>query len=292
MENGVAINVKYALNGKTPVLFLHFSGGTLHMWNGIIPLFDSDFSIIAPDFRGHGKSDKLLTGHHIDDMANDIYLLLKELNIIECHVIGSSLGAEVGLSFAATHPEMILSLICEGALYNEFGEFGLFNGSIEEIEAEKQKLKKHLRERTMPRHESKESYFNEIKQSFQKHGLWNEHFSAYAESCIQDTGTGYYTNHYPNEVRIEYIEKYWDLRFEEYYEKVTCPILFLPSEEEWKNEKIKRSFQKFSSYVDSYDLVHIDNAIHAYVWMQNPLVVGKVAKDFIGRIEGSSLVES
>nr|WP_276203448.1 alpha/beta fold hydrolase [Paenibacillus wynnii] len=47
------------------VLFLHFSGGNLNMWDGIIPQFEKNYSIVAPDFRGHGKSDKPESGYHI-----------------------------------------------------------------------------------------------------------------------------------------------------------------------------------------------------------------------------------
>jgi len=94
----IGLNVRYSLTDKPGILFLHFSGGNLHMWDGIVPQFNKEYSIIAPDFRGHGKSDKPATGYHIDDMAKDMYLLLKRLNVGHCHVVGSSMGAEVGLS--------------------------------------------------------------------------------------------------------------------------------------------------------------------------------------------------
>src|SRR5690606_25148639 len=112
----IGLNVRYSLSDKPAILFLHFSGGNSHMWEGILPQFEKEYSIIAPDIRGHGKSSKPLTGYHIDDMAGDIYLLLKRLSVDSCHVVGSSMGAEIGLSLAASHPELVLSLICEGAL--------------------------------------------------------------------------------------------------------------------------------------------------------------------------------
>jgi 2-succinyl-6-hydroxy-2,4-cyclohexadiene-1-carboxylate synthase len=105
----IGINVRYSLNDKPAVLFLHFSGGNLNMWEGILPQFENKYSIIVPDLRGHGKSDKPLAGYHIDDMAKDIYLLLEKLNVKSCHIVGSSMGAEVGLSLAASHPALVLS---------------------------------------------------------------------------------------------------------------------------------------------------------------------------------------
>lgn len=263
-------------------MLLHFSGGTSHMWDGIIPLIENEYNIVAPDNRGHGKSDKPITGYHIDDMANDIFLLLQELEVRQCHIIGSSLGAEVGLSLAANHPEMVQSFVCEGALYNEFGEFGQFKGTDEEIEREKESIRLQLASRILPNHPTKEAIFNEMKDSFINQGLWNEYFASFVESCIEKTDEGSFTSHYKNNVRIEYITKYWDLRFEDYYKKVRCPVLFLPSEEEWGHSNIRGSLEAFASFLKfPYEIVQMKDSIHAYVWMQQPTIAGRVALDFI-----------
>lgn len=281
LKNSVALNVMIQEGQSEPVLLLHFSGGTSSMWSGIVPLFNDEYTLIAPDLRGHGKSEKPVTGYHIDDMAEDMFLLLKELKINSCHVIGSSLGAEVGLSLATAHPEVVASLVCEGAMYNEFGEYGIFEGGPEEILKEQERLSGVLRERVLPVHPSKEAFVAEMKESFLKQGLWNEHFRIFAESCAEETEEGTFTSHYKNHVRIEYIEKYWSLKFEDYYKKVQCPVLFLPSEEEWKNPRIRKSFEAFSSLLKKYEVIHIPSSVHAYVWMQNANATAEAVKDFI-----------
>ncbi|MDZ5471505.1 alpha/beta hydrolase [Bacillus sp. 31A1R] len=288
LSNSIGINVKYSIdmkNDKETVLFLHFSGGTLEMWNGILPMFGKEFNIVAPDYRGHGKSDKPLTGYHIDDMAHDIYLLLNELNINQCHIVGSSLGAEVGLSLAATYPEKVKSLVCEGALYNEFGEYGLFNGSVEEIAEEKKRLSAGLAERVLPNCSTREEYIEEVKGSFIQQGLWNEYVLRFLESTMVQNEEGKFTNRYQNHVRTEYITKYWEVQFDHYYRNIQCPILFLPSEEESKNEKINRSLQYFSSLVNGYEIKHIEGSLHAYVWLQYPEKAGKTVEEFIEKVK-------
>lgn len=277
------MNVRYSLFDKSVILFLHFSGGNLNMWEGIIPQFENKYSIIAPDFRGHGKSDKPLTGYHIDDMANDIYLLLRKLNVESCHIVGSSMGAEIGLSLAASHPELVLSLVCEGALYNEFGQYGLFNGTEEEIQRKKEDIRFELAAREECVFKTIEEYIEEEQAELSQHGLWNEYFLAFFNNNLQQMENGKYTYCYLNHVRTEYIRNYWDVKFEHYYRKVKCPILFLPSEEEWKNEKIRSSLSLFSSLLDTYEIEHIDNSIHAYVWMQLPHTAGEVIKRFINK---------
>lgn len=281
----MGINVRYSLSGKSAVLFLHFSGGNLNMWEGIVPQFESRYDIIVPDLRGHGKSDKPLGGYHIDDMANDIYLLLGKLNVKHCHIVGSSMGAEVGLSLAASHPELVLSLLCEGALYNEFGEYGLFNGTEHEIQAKKETWRTKLAEREERVFKTKEEYIEEERAKLTQQGLWNEYFLAFFENNLQQMPNGDFAHCCLNHVRAEYVQNYWDVKFEEYYKKIECPVLFLPSEGEWKDEKIRNILSTFTDLLDTYEIVHIDNSIHAYVWMQLPLVAGEVAKKFINKHE-------
>ncbi len=281
----IRINVRYSNNNKPVILFIHFSGGNLNMWNGILPQFENDYSIIAPDIRGHGKSDKPLTGYHIEDMAKDIYVLLKKRNIECCHIVGSSMGAEIGLCFAASHPEFVKSLVCEGALYNEFGEFGLWNGTETEIQQKKEELRIELAQREERIYKTKEEYIEEVRAELEPEGLWNDNFLAFFENNLQQKSDGNYTYCYLNHTRTEYIQKYWDIKFEEYYKKVKCPILFLPSEEEWKDEKIRASLSSFTKLLNDYEIEHIDNSIHAYVWMQLPLTIGHIVKNFIDQHE-------
>lgn len=182
----VGINVRYSLQkNKEVVVFLHFSGGNLHMWNGIIPQFTEKYSIIAPDFRGHGKSDKPETGYHIEDMAHDLWLLLKRLQVERCHIVGSSMGAEIGLSLAAAHPELVQSLICEGAIYNEFGEYGLFNGTAAEIEQKKTMMLAGLSNRQERVFSSIEEYVSGERAELTEQGYWNEHFQVFFENSLQ-----------------------------------------------------------------------------------------------------------
>lgn len=279
----MGINVRYALDRKPVVLFLHFSGGNLHMWDGIIPLFEKEYSIIAPDIRGHGKSGKPLTGYHIDDMANDVYLLLQQLNVEQCHIIGSSMGAEVGLSLAASHPELVRSMICEGALYNEFGEYGVFNGTAEEIERRKKEQQTQLAERVDRVFTTREEYIEEEREKLAQEGLWNDDFLPLITNNLQQLPNGDFTYCYLNRVRSEYVKKYWDLKFEQYYEKVQCPVLFLPSTEEWADEKVRRSMHAFADLVKEHEIECIENSIHAYVWLLLPVTAGEAVKRFIGK---------
>lgn len=283
LKNSIRLNVRYTeINDEKPfLLLLHFSGGTSAIWSGVVPHLQIDFNLIIPDLRGHGKSDRPNLGYHIDDMAVDLHLLLKELKVNRCHVVGSSLGAEVGLSLAATHPELVESLICEGALTNEFGKYGLTEGNDLEIEQEKEKLRTSLTERKEIVFSTKEEFLLNYKTPLEKQGLWNEHFLTFIESCMEEKDDGRFVHFYKNHVRNEYMEIYWALNFENYYKQISCPVLFMPSEAEWNNPKIKRNLKHFSSFLESFEISLLDQSLHAYVWMQMPEKAAVVAKEFL-----------
>jgi hypothetical protein len=94
---------------------------------------------------------------------------------------------------------------------------------------------------------------------------------------------GNFTYSYLNHVRTEYVQRYWDVKFEQYYKKVKCPILFLLSQKEWEDEKIRSILSAFTSLLDTYEIEYIENSIHAYVWMQLPIAAGEAVKRFISK---------
>ncbi|MNC64970.1 hypothetical protein D3C75_1152110 [compost metagenome] len=73
------------------------------------------------------------------------------------------------------------------------------------------------------------------------------------------------------------------MKFEDYYQKVKCPVLFLPSEEEWANEQIRSSLYYFAGLLDMYEIERIENSEHAYVWLLQPDEAGQAALRFISK---------
>lgn len=114
--------------------------------------------------------------------------------------------------------------------------------------------------------------------------MWNEYFSAFVESTMVQTEDGKFTSHYENHVRTEYISKYLDVKFDRYYKRVQCPILFLPSEEDWNNERIRSIMHVFANMVKVSMIHRIPKSIHAYVWMQMPSVVSSAVKTFLKEV--------
>ncbi len=132
--NQIQLHVReYEREGQA-VVFLHFGGANLMAWQRVVPYFQDRYRLALVDLRGHGQSDRPRTGYHIDEMAADIAGVMRHLDLERAHIVGSSLGAEVGLSLAANYPERASSLVCEGALASEYGPYGLWEGSEAEFE--------------------------------------------------------------------------------------------------------------------------------------------------------------
>jgi 2-succinyl-6-hydroxy-2,4-cyclohexadiene-1-carboxylate synthase len=281
LENGININVKYnKKNNKPAILFLHFGSGNLKIWDGIFPYFEEKYQVIIPDFRGHGKSSKPKEGYHIEDLADDIKLLLEELETEEYYIIGSSLGAEVG-AVVASDDNNVKALLCEGALYNQFGQYGIHNGSEEEIEKMRNEKLQEVENRKEEYYKSEDEYLETEKRFLQRAGLWNRHFEAFVESNVCYYNDKGYASCYPIYVSKEYMRNYYYFNFEKYYKNINCPVLFLPTRTEWNNEKIKSSIKAFGNMAGKYKVSTINGFNHAYGWMKVPNKAVKLIKELI-----------
>jgi pimeloyl-ACP methyl ester carboxylesterase len=69
------------------------------------------YRVMAMDLRGRGRSDKPDTGYALDYHMRDINCLLDDLNVDQVVIMGHSLGAFIGLAFAAKYPERTDRLI-------------------------------------------------------------------------------------------------------------------------------------------------------------------------------------
>ena len=276
---------------KETIIFLHFGTSTLAVWNGIIPYFEKDYHIIAPDLRCHGFSDKPSTGYHIDLMAKDILELLTKLKVTKTHIIGSSLGADVAVSLAANYPEKILSLVCDGAYYDLVGP-----ASKEQILTpkaiieEKNNLKRRILEHPLPEFTSKSDLINHYKTQWEKHNLWSDIFLKATEDDIYQDKNGKYRKCQSKEILWKFCEPLYDIRIENYIKRIKCPILFLPDEADSNNEIVQKTLKKFQNYLKFSKIVTIPGSIHAYTCMIKHLEFSNAIKDFYREIKDKKII--
>lgn len=74
-----------------------------------------EYRVIAPDLRGHGKSDQPHDStQYGEEMALDVIRLLDHLKIKKAHVVGYSLGSAIAGKILVDHPDRLLSVVFGG----------------------------------------------------------------------------------------------------------------------------------------------------------------------------------
>lgn len=95
-----------------PIVLIHGSMGSLHMWEGWVQALGQRARLITVDLPGHG-----LTGvwpreeYTIDAYADFVEVLVDALNLDRFVLVGHSMGGAVAWSFAATRPDRVSQLV-------------------------------------------------------------------------------------------------------------------------------------------------------------------------------------
>jgi len=122
------------IEGTNPVVLLHSWGSdSLGSWFKVLPQIKEKKSFVAIDLRNHGKSDSSWKRWDVDENADIVISILKQLNIESCDLVGWSMGSAVGLSIAKKQKNLIRKLVLitpfswlGGAVYNEKVAFKIF----------------------------------------------------------------------------------------------------------------------------------------------------------------------
>ncbi|MFG1663861.1 alpha/beta fold hydrolase [Streptomyces sp. Y7] len=87
-----------------------------YSWRLVMPALAERFTVIAPDLRGMGASDKPATGYDAATLADDMAGLMTELGHDRFAVVGYDLGMVVGYALAAQHRERVTRLVVAEAI--------------------------------------------------------------------------------------------------------------------------------------------------------------------------------
>ena len=94
-----------------PLVFLHGWPQTWYEWRKIIPDLATRFTIIAPDLRGLGDSERPLTGYDKRTLASDVFALMQHLGYERIGLIGHDWGGTVSYYLTYDYPELVERLL-------------------------------------------------------------------------------------------------------------------------------------------------------------------------------------
>jgi pimeloyl-ACP methyl ester carboxylesterase len=104
------LNHKIFGEGDETLIILHGLLGSLDNWQSLALKFAENRRVITVDQRNHGKSP-----HHdslsYDLMANDLKILMDDLNIEKSNLLGHSMGGKTVMQFAIDYPDRLKKMI-------------------------------------------------------------------------------------------------------------------------------------------------------------------------------------
>jgi len=107
--NGIRVNA-WAGGEGPPVLLLHGYPQTAQMWRKVAPALLAEFTVVCPDLRGYGDSDKPRDGYDKKTMARDMHEVMVGLGHEAYSVVGHDRGGRVAHRLALDQPQAVTRL--------------------------------------------------------------------------------------------------------------------------------------------------------------------------------------
>ncbi len=285
--NGVRLNVLLTekMHAET-IVFLHYSSGDTTVWNSLLPYFENDYNIVIPEFRGHGDSDKPESGYTMNYFVEDLLGLFDELKLDQVHIVGSSLGVDVAVKAIPSLGSRVLSFICEGPPQNMFGPFGVYNLSGQEKEEKLKELLQQRREKQYPEFPTKQELIDAGRTNITNAGLsLNDFILTTIENNVFETTEGTFRWKMPRIVMDEFMEEFYQINFEELFKEIKCPVLFIPSEDEWASDSFRRFMDELNQTLPYFKSVKILGALHAFTMFFQYEEMATEMKTFLSEIK-------
>jgi haloacetate dehalogenase len=119
------IRVHYVAGGSgPPLMLLHGWPQTSFMWRHVFGTLENTYSVVAPDLRGYGLTDKPIDGYDKRTMAADVLALARDLGFERIAVVGHDRGARVAHRLSLDHPRAVdrvafLDIVPTHALFSQ-----------------------------------------------------------------------------------------------------------------------------------------------------------------------------
>jgi 3-oxoadipate enol-lactonase len=104
--------------GAESVVLLHDGIADSLVWDGVWPTFCKQFHTIRYDRRGYGRSPATTV---IYTETDDLFALLRHLQIKRAMLVGSSHGGALAINFTLEHPSLVEELVLVGAVVDGYG---------------------------------------------------------------------------------------------------------------------------------------------------------------------------
>lgn len=119
--NGIEMYYQDHGEGEELVLLHGGLGTSLAHWKPYLPAFSKEYRVIAPDCRGHGRTNNPTDEWSYGLMADDIAALISVLGLQRPSICGWSDGGQIALELAMRYPGLARAYIF-GAVGKDFSD--------------------------------------------------------------------------------------------------------------------------------------------------------------------------
>lgn len=97
--NNFAMHYEITGSGPETLLLIHGNIASCRWWDKYLSFLPAGCRAVAMDLRGCGQSGRPGEGHTIRQFADDIHFLVQALDLKRFHLLGHSLGGQIGLCY-------------------------------------------------------------------------------------------------------------------------------------------------------------------------------------------------
>jgi len=98
--------------GEAPLVLLHGFQDTGDTFQFLVDALERDRSVLAPDWRGFGRSEGTRASYWFPDYFADLDALLEQLSPERpVHLVGHSMGGNIASTYAGVRPERVASVV-------------------------------------------------------------------------------------------------------------------------------------------------------------------------------------
>lgn len=103
--------IAYSVSGNgNALVLLHGFLETSTMWEPFVKQLSKTHKIITIDLLGHGNTACIGYIHTMEEMAETVFAVIKELRLRKIYIAGHSMGGYVALAFAEMFPDYVKGL--------------------------------------------------------------------------------------------------------------------------------------------------------------------------------------
>jgi pimeloyl-ACP methyl ester carboxylesterase len=128
------LSIHYLETGAgVPLILLHGGLATAEAsWHEPLPKLAETYHVLAPDSRGHGRTDNPATSLSYAQMADDVAAFIEAVGVERPLIAGYSDGGQIALEFGLRHPGKARALVLGGTVdrLNDIGREGLISWGI------------------------------------------------------------------------------------------------------------------------------------------------------------------